>query len=205
MKSSVCTGLGCLLRLSVGFLLSCSQQGTGKFRKQPYFWTLWVDSRVRPHERLPESCSRYLSAAILHKWPRVFTGVCPFCLLIKSAPVIHIKKQKPVIFQFTLSCSEGTSYSANGHSPGTPEGTKASYQLIWTVGCSLWVGSSQMAESCVWCVLLLSSWLKLAHTHHTAFSRDQRGDTWWLQWKIMVGGKSTNTNRSHAVRFCVVS
>lgn len=116
-----------------------------------------------------------------------------FCLLIKCTPILNTEKQNRTIFHLPLSCSEGSGCNANGLSPGTPAGRKASDHInlnSWPlpVGWLLTDGG----ELCVWCVKLLSGWPKLTCANHTTDSRDQQGDPRWLQGKIMVGCKSTN-------------
>lgn len=86
-----------------------------------------LKKKIKPSERLPDSCSRYLATAISDKWLMCSRGMSLFCLLIRFIPTL--KKKKRTIFHFPSSCSKGGGYNANGHSPGTPGGRKASNHI----------------------------------------------------------------------------
>ena len=113
---------------------------------------------------------------------------------IKSTPIWNIRKQKKKGPSFTSNypALKVVSTMLMVTLLGRLRGGKHQITLTRTVGRSLWVGRSQMAESCVWCVWLLSSWPTLTCAHHSTDSRDQQGDPWWVQWKIMARGKPTS-------------
>lgn len=125
-----CAGLSCLLTLSVGFFSSHvvgEARGRSGVRR--------ISGPCGSMERLDlgsGSLTRVVVTSLqqshVNDWWAV-TGVSRFCLLIKSAPIWNITKQKRTISHFPLSCSEGSGYNANGHSPGTPAGRKASNHI----------------------------------------------------------------------------
>lgn len=146
--------------------------GKAKVRSQSYFWTLWFIWKIWPCGRILDLCTHYLASVISNK-----------------SPVFKIKKQKRTTFHFQLSFSEGSGYTANGHSPGMPSGRKASNHInlnSWLLPVGWLLTDGELS------VMFLTS-LKLTQIN-------LRPSHCWLQgsarWSLMIivksDGKSTN-------------
>lgn len=109
--------------------------------------------KIKPCEWLPDSCRHYLAAAISDKRLMCRRVMSLFCLLIQFIPTLNIKIQSRAIFHFpSIPVLKEVGTMLMVTLQGLLERGKHQITLIRTVGCSQWVGSSQMVVSCVWCV-----------------------------------------------------